>query len=98
MWLVSRFFNISTIFLQLVSQLEYQTKCRKVNVTTLCANKRKRLDKKSRRKRPRIDDVDVISAADAEPHQDVIDEDNFSGDPAFVYARILGVLPQLFPQ
>ena len=49
---------------------------RKVNLITLRANKRKRPDKKSGRKRSRIDDMNVISAVDAEPHQDVIDEDD----------------------
>ena len=43
---------------------------RKVNLTTLCTNKRKHPDKKSGWKRPCIDDVEVISAADAEPHPD----------------------------
>ena len=56
--------------LQHVSQLEYPTKCHVVNLTTLLANK------KSEWKRPRIDDMDVMSTADAEPHHDVIDEDD----------------------
>ena len=38
---------------------------RKLNLTTLRSNKRKRQDKKFERKRPRIDDVDIIPASDA---------------------------------
>jgi len=40
---------------------------RKLNLTQLCKNKRNRPDKTSGRKRPRIADVDVIAAPDADP-------------------------------
>jgi len=40
---------------------------RKLNLTQLCKNKCNRPDKTSGRKRPRIADVDVIAAPDADP-------------------------------
>ena len=40
---------------------------RRLNLTQLRCNKRKKADKTSGRKRPRADDVDVVAAEDAEP-------------------------------
>jgi len=42
-------------------------KRRKLNLTQLRRNKRKQADKTSGRKRPRLNDVDVVPADDAEP-------------------------------
>jgi len=41
--------------------------CRKLNLTQLRKTKRNRPDKTSGRKRPRIADVDIIAAPDADP-------------------------------